>query len=60
MYLMRLVVVIRAHSLKKKKKAFNFVNTWLFKEMHSKLEKLAIFMLNLNNLPQVWSYFGMC
>lgn len=45
---MRLKVTIIVHSIKKK--PYNFVDAWLFKEMHCKLEQLAIFVSNLNHL----------
>lgn len=53
---MRLKVTIIALSLKKN--AFNFADTRLFKEMHSKMEQLAVSVSNLNDLLQVWPGLG--
>lgn len=53
---MRLKVTIIALSLKKK--AFNFADTRLFKEMHYKMEQLAVSVSNLNDLLQVWPGLG--
>lgn len=45
-------------ALSLKKKAFNFADTRLFKEMHCKMEQLAVSVSNLNDLVQVWPGLG--